>query len=678
MSDPSTQRLVKYQLTMEMAPDAEQNAKRFSALMGMIQNEALNHVKNSAKAREERETSAVDKINQEHRKQLGVMEDIHTKATRMVEIAEEERTRIIKHETEKQTEARKTALEKLEEQHRKHVDGIHRSTREMHDSFLSAGEGLVTFGRGLAEIGVAGEEDIEKMLRVLIRVQAVVDVTKGGIEIYRGIRSAVDAYRNSVLAAAAAEEALNLARARGGTRAAANLGLTGLGTTATTVASGTIGTTGLGSTLTTAIAGLGTTLSGAILSIPGALALAIAGVGAGGAMAFNVGGIRDRSANAIDPTMVDPNSMMGSIGGSMDRIGQFDTLFFGGLPINRLSMFNGLEALQDSAKARQTITQQMEAKRQSYLSGEEFEQFQRDNNARQNQFDLRRQLRQLAIQREQEIDALTGGPNLETVRDRFGIAQRDLKTARQQFSMAESLEPGRMQREELVRAQNQLVEAHQRVKDLTERRIQLEREAGQESIAAARARSSELQKQLDLAKQQRMEAESRYLSAKERFGQMDEVSQHNAIMAMQRAQRLGIGRAGELSRDERMMLRNIGTQQAEQFARAGDTAAAEIGNFDQFFGTMERQVLNQLGDGSPGNRKIISELQAKLDIESRIIVETKLDVEKITKTVVDAATSDIDHKFELMNQQIRQDIEQQGSNRSSMFGGGPGQTRVGG
>ena len=677
MSDPSTTRLVKYQLTMEVAPDAEQNAKRFASIMAMTQSEALNHVKESARAREEREASAVDKISQEYRKQLGVLEDIQTKATRMVEIAEEERTRIIKQETEKQTEARETALDKLEEQHRKHSDSIHRSTREMHDSYLAAGEGLVTFGRGLAEIGLAGEENTEKMLRMLIRVQAVVDVTKGGIEIYRGIRSAVDAYRNSVLAAAAAEEALNLARARGGTRAATNLGIARTANTVGTAATGTLATTGLGSTLTGAIAGLGTTLSAAIFSLPGAIALGITGVGAAGAMAFNVGGSRDMAANAIPTGWIDPNSLIGQGMGTADWAMSYTS------PIGLLSgslggpAFGGLAKLQRETLARQEETRKREEARQSYLSGPEFEQFQRDNAARQNAFDLQRQLRKLGFQRQQEIDALTGGPSLDTVKDRFGIAQRDLATAKQQFSMAESMEPGRMQREELARAQAQLIEAHQRVKDLTERRIQLEREAGQESIAAARERSSELQKQLDLAKQQRTEAESRYLSAKERFGQMDEVSQHNAIMAMQRAQRLGIGRAGELSRDERMMLRNIGTQQAEQFARAGDTASAEGANFDMYFGTMERQIIDQLGDGSPGSRKIISELQAKLELENRVIVETTLDIDKITQTIVQAARETIANENELLQQQVRLQMSQKETNRSPMFGGGTGNTRVG-
>lgn len=677
MSDPSTQRLVKYQLTMEVAPDAEQNAKRFSALMGMIQNEALNHVKDSAKAREERETSAVDKINQEYRKQLGVMEDIHAKATRMVEIAEEERTRIIKQETEKQAEARKTALDRLEEQHRKHVDGVHRSTREMHDSYISAGEGLVTFGRGLAEIGVAGEENMEKMLRMLIRVQAVVDVTKGGIEIYRGIRAGVDAYRNSVLAAAAAEEALNLARARGGTRAAANLGLAGTANTVGTMATGTLASSGLGSTLTTAIAGLGSTLAGAIFSMPGAIVLGITGVGAAGAMAFNVGGVRDKAANAIPTDYIDPNSMIGQGLGTADWAMSYTS------PLSLLSgslggpAFGGFAKMQRDALAQQEKTRKQEADRQSYESGDEFKMFQQHNADRQGKFDLQRRLRQLYLQQEQRVDALSGGPTLDTVKERFGVAQRDLLAAQKQTSMAKSLEPGRMRDQELERARSQQIEAYQRILDLTEKRKQVEREAGLDAIKSAKERSSELQKQLDLAKKEREEVEGRYLTAKERFGQMDEASQRNAITAMQKARRLGVSKAGELNRDERMLLRNIGTEQAEKFARAGDTASAEDANFDQYFGSMERQVLNGLGNGSQGSKKIISELQAKLELENKVIVETQLDIDQLAKTVVDAAKETIAHERELLQQQVRREFDQLQSNRNTSFRG-PGRTGVGG
>ena len=93
--------------------------------------------------------------------------------------------------------------------------------RSLREGFVKGAEGALMLGRGIAALGLAGEEDIEKLARALVRVQGIVDVAKGGVQIYEAITRSVEAYRAAVLSAAAAESALAAARGRGAVGAAA-------------------------------------------------------------------------------------------------------------------------------------------------------------------------------------------------------------------------------------------------------------------------------------------------------------------------------------------------------------------------------------------------------------------------------------------------------------------------
>ena len=88
-------------------------------------------------------------------------------------------------------------------------------TTSLREGFVKAADGALLLGQGFVALGLAGEKDIEKIARTLLKVKGIVDLTKGAIQIYQGITTAVEAYRASVIAATAAETALGAARGRG-------------------------------------------------------------------------------------------------------------------------------------------------------------------------------------------------------------------------------------------------------------------------------------------------------------------------------------------------------------------------------------------------------------------------------------------------------------------------------
>lgn len=614
MTTASTNRIVKYVLAIETDPNAQKELDALAQKIKEIHANATAVARQSSQARLEAEKTASDRIRQIQEEQLGKLTSINRQQTRMLEIAEEERTRIIQREAKMQEEARKTALQRLEDQAKQHFGEAHRAHREMTDSFLRGGEGFLTLGRGIAELGIANEENAEKMLKVLVQVQGAYDVAKGGIEVYRSLRTGLESYRASLLAAAAAREALNSAETRGTVSSAARFGTGALGQTAANVA----GTSGLASTLSTAIGGLGTTLGAAIFSLPGAIALAITGIGGAGAMAFNVGGIRDRAAGMIPEEYVDPNSLFSQVLGS------------GSVGANRLSKRAGQEA--------QARTDRMLAQRESYESGPEFEMFQRHNHAAQTRFDEDRQSWMARNVMADRLVALRGGPDWQMASHRLWRSQMDMRTANELRDQAESLSPGRMREAEIERARQLQMDASERVLQMTKEKYQLERQSATERLQAARNETREIQHQIDLKVKERDHIRDQFLSAKERFGRLGETERRQTIGAMQDA------RAGRpLSQHQLGLLSNVGTQEASGIASKGFQDIADRSGFGGLapnahgvFGELERKRLAQLGTGRPGETgTILSKLQADLKMRHEVTVNVQMEVDQLAQMVVD-------------------------------------------
>jgi len=105
------------------------------------------------------------------------------------------------------------------------------------EGFKAAGEGAFTLARGIAFISASTEEDFQKSLQTIVRVQGAFDLFKGSIETVKGLSDGIKALRAASAAAAIQQAALaagNTAVATTGTAAATSM-------TALNVALGPVG-----------------------------------------------------------------------------------------------------------------------------------------------------------------------------------------------------------------------------------------------------------------------------------------------------------------------------------------------------------------------------------------------------------------------------------------------------
>lgn len=147
--------------------------------------------------------------------------------------------RIRREEEKRQREAERTLSDS--------TNRIESANAALAQGFNDTAEGVLRLGRGMTALGLVGEEETQKILDTLLKVQASFDLVLGGIKAYQGIITLVKNYRAAVLAAAAAEQVLAAARAKtaaaGGASAAGSAasGLAGAAAPAAIGAGGTIG-----------------------------------------------------------------------------------------------------------------------------------------------------------------------------------------------------------------------------------------------------------------------------------------------------------------------------------------------------------------------------------------------------------------------------------------------------
>ncbi|MEW4564876.1 hypothetical protein AB1K70_20240 [Bremerella sp. JC770] len=652
MSTGSTERLVKYVLTVEVSPDAEQQQKRFKEFMKLTQKEVDQAVKDSADARVEVEKTSTDRITEMQREQLRVLEDINRQSTTLVDMKLAEQTKAEEEAAKAREEREKDSLRRMQDAYKKHVETVSRSAKELTDGYLSAAEGFVTLAQGAASVGILAEEDTEQMLRLVVAIKGVTDTAKGGIELYRGISAAVDGYRASVLAAAAAEQALNAARARGAGTAAANLGLAGNAVTGSAALSSA-------SALPTALAGIGAALT----SLPAAIAGALVGVVGAGAMITNVGGSRDRAAAAIDALgrsnstaqwWIDKGNWALGTSDALISPSSWGTSYATGADMNGAT---GLAGEQRRAAAAEKTAKEMIRDQQLRM-----EMRSRHDSAAQMQFELDQQAYQMRRQRELTIEDIHGGPTADSVLERLSRAQARLQDANYQRSVADSMPSDALIKQGQIERTTKLqVQALEEVVALRRQALALQQQEGQQSLAVAKQETQEIERQLEMKKAEQQRIESQLLSARQRFGQMDEATQARAISTFRKAKA-----GGDLNREESSLLRSVGTPEAIKFAQDADLARADAGGVQELLAESRANVQKMAADKA--------KLQIELDDKREIVVEMKDDqkaAEDFAKRVGDAIAAQVIEQDELKHWLSVQEAEATLANRQSIHQFGP-------
>ncbi len=89
---------------------------------------------------------------------------------------------------------------------------IHAAQMNIKEGAYNAFEGIARLGRGFAYLGITGEKETQKILEMLLKVEASWNLARGGIDIYMGLTKAVGSYRTAVTAAAGVEAVAAVAR----------------------------------------------------------------------------------------------------------------------------------------------------------------------------------------------------------------------------------------------------------------------------------------------------------------------------------------------------------------------------------------------------------------------------------------------------------------------------------
>jgi hypothetical protein len=471
-------------------------------------------------------------------------------------------------------EAEKRAQEKLVRESESASVKVYASQKQMTDGYNMATEGVFKLASGLTILGLAGSEDMEAVVRGIARVKGATDALRGVFDIWRGLTDGARAYREAVVAAGVAEQALTAARAAnaatGGGRAAADV--------ATNVAPG-----------------LAPTIIGALTSLPAAIGAAVVGALAGGAMALNVGGVRDTTAGALTESMLAEGrynpGITGWAGRSADSLARSAGITGGysqTVEEEHKRAVAAQKAADDAALAQQRtriISEAAGARAASEIEAES----RADAIARERAF----RYQELSLRGQ----GLTGTDlDAEMARRRSTEATRGLAAAQTQAGSAQAELDRRMatgdmnasQRAELdARIEGRaraVAEAEERVLASTKERLSVEQRIAQERLTAADQAIAKAEQEVSKREQLIEATRKSLLSAEERFGQLDTAEQQRLKDLMRRAQT-----GGNLSVEEYQALQGVGTEESRRIASDAFRRRASAAGFGDVFGKEERE-----------------------------------------------------------------------------------------
>ena len=554
------ERDVVYRMQVAAGDDVQKNLKAFDRVVAKSYTSMTKAAKASSRAQVAAQKSASSQISREIAKQGAAIDGLGTK---------------IKKLGDEQRQSGKKSTDQLAEQVKKFSGQIEASNAGMVEGFNKSTEGVLKLGRGFAMLGIAGEDDVKKILEVMLKVQAVVDLTRGGIELYQGLTQGVKAYRAAVLAATSAETALAAAR---GTSAAA----------------GIAAVPGVGGAAFGAVKGAAALAGTAAFAAPAA---AIGG-GLGLATLFDVGGFRSRQvAKKVESGNFDPGTFGGRLFGAGGIGGGFGPVASARRENTRRTLadrerirslesarFNAINFARDQATAKST---------RDALITERLDQFQARG------FDNRQDLAGLG----RKSQGLRGQRGEVAGRDLIGGPGRDLR--------------------QLANLTTQ-VDISQRIVAAEQDRLRIAREIGAVSVAAGRESLSLSERQRDVARQTFAEAKNRLKTDLERFASLDS-GQQGRVRAIRRKVDAGL----TLNREE--------TALAGQFGEFGEAASrsairrARLAGADDIF-RADRAAVDAARDKAKAAEKIVirreEDLRIRVERDESLVAKILDDVKR--------------------------------------------------
>lgn len=495
--------------------------------------------------------------------------------------------------------------------------------------------------RGVALFGLAGEENTEKLVQGLLKVQGAFDLLTGGVKLIKNINAAYEAYRASVVVAAAAQraasannvqaiaaetvatDALASARARA---AAAGIASRNAG------AAGGIGNA-VGGAAGSAITGAGGGIAGSIATKVGASAVGGSGAIAAGAglaalatTAFALKSSFESLGEAVD-NGVSGGAAAGSytetVGGSIYNPAAYGIMAMEGLgDLIQGNERNSFAEWRGGAEKSAALDSQLVNTRADRIQQQERDTFKLENLFSQlndtlgsmEPFGADTGERAASLAERRETLESRSGEILSTAGDVDSDAQEQAALQLEQVRM------GLLQEEFQLR------------KEIRDERIQ----EANESLAASREELSNAQESLRIAEdelkttEQSVKAEQeRLMTAKERFGAMSKADQQEVIRIKRKAETEGIE---SLEREEISRLGQVGTDDAQAIVSQANRLRADQSGFDDIFGGSQRERIDQ---GQQEIERRQADVQRQRELTQRIEAEVQVNTELVVKVEQD-------------------------------------------
>lgn len=527
--------------------------------------------------------------------------------------------------------------------------------REMFATAAESTASVMQVARGIMNLGLVAEDDLEKVARGMIKIQSLFDVVSGGTRVLLGLEKVMHLYRASTQMATVAQEGFNASLLR--TRVLNGTGLVGgLASAAGGLAGRVRGlftsraAMDAASAAAAAQAGrqaayLGTS-AGASVAAPVAtqagrfmgmsLAPTIAGRAIGGTGVFGLGALALGATAFAGYGAYDMfrQSRQNGIGGGAAPGSYSD--YVGGAKYNPFSSIIAWNQRND-AIAAQKRTDKMEAKSGSFqaMNAEDAQRLEQAGSALQAALLSARDSSSQIFR-----NSLEG---MKTDEKRSAIIARLAQTEKESSRL--KAETSRI--EDRFAAQKMAIETDLRASrgeeiDLLNQQIAIERELGEAKKAAAREKLQAETETLSKVEAQLKLSKDQLLSARERFALMNEGDQ---MAVTQLAGKLKSG--GQLSAEELGRLssfRELGGVK-ESFDKELERRAA-AGGFDKAFGGQAQTAIDALEERTKAQREIVAALKTEINVT----------IDADTKKITDELNSKVGVKLKQLGDEIRTSV----------------------
>lgn len=534
--------------------------------------------------------------------------------------------------------------------------------REMFATAAEASGSLMQMVRGFMALGLAGEDDLEKVARGLVKVQAMFDMVSGGTRVMLALEKVMHLYRSATQAATVAQDGFNASLARG--QAVNALGmLGGLGGAVSGMAgrvrslftskvakealedaakaeaarqAAYLGTSAAaGATAPVAAKAAGGFMAGTILG------KTVPALGIGGIALAAAGSATFAGAGALGMARQARSAGVGggaAPGSYTDRWGGWDFNPFGWLPENIMgSGLGGGRASKFAAQESIKRTEKMEARSGS------FQQMNTDDFARLEQSGTALQASMLAARESSSAIFRNSLEGMKTEEKRAAIVSR-LSDAEKESSRLKSQAAATDERFSAAKMATEasLRSSRQEEIDLLNQQVSIERQLSEEKKNAAREKLSAETESLSKMEAQLKLSKDQLLSARERFALMNEGDQ---MSITQLAGRLKSG--AQMSAEELGKLssfRDLGGVK-EAFDAQLDRRA-KSGGFDTTFGGAAQAAIDATEAKTKAQREIVASLKTEINVT----------IDADTKKITDELNKKLGEKLKQLGDEIRTSV----------------------